>query len=684
MKKFNLVLPLLFFSATSLSIGCQGAERHAPIIQSDRSPPQVSVDDDSDSLALPGCVQVQGFSQTLQFFNAMDSGFEAAIGSGDGVQLFAKGGLTLSSWAVGGEAYDRASVESGCLENSDTPQLGVLSVSGNFGDDVTSWVDGINAAVEGVLINNLEMEVLVLESVIGGPSGEICLSTEVTPENGRGCDGDGFGDVVRASEQYPYIKQAIEEVVEAQNLENVTLRAGVFPTVASCSNYCDSKGHLNAAFRYEIGHNIGLSYLENNTLAMRSESGDERGTRIVETIPCENNDDLDVSCELVLLALDPDEINMPQDDALKEITIALAIRTPKNGDLNAKAVMFDAGGKGEGYGPTFGSMSPGNYRAGGNGYGDDLIKWYNDLGYITVDVIYGCSAGGLCQDGIIDDLLHYEGGVGGWFRDTGGAGYVGVGARELAIIKWIYAQSGSPIAIHAHSSGSGRVMAALTRYDAAPYISDIVFDGGPVFAYIPWYCETLENKKGQKRQETFGPLGPLSLSPFYLKGQQNHRKNYDNARDDNNGVQDANGAYQYCSEGIYDRTRMLDDSLFYSAVERSFPDLNIGVVLGGLDESPAPAHARLWFNGYQFGDVTIPAISAKNLSIVQGYCESDSAGTYTHSDLTHSCRDWDADLFPTTESVVYDGDLAGTTHNTTNDRNGAQTVFNLMKAFLGD
>ena len=213
MKKFNLVLPLLFFSATSLSIGCQGAERHAPIIQSDRSPPQVSVDDDSDSLALPGCVQVQGFSQTLQFFNAMDSGFEAAIGSGDGVQLFAKGGLTLSSWAVGGEAYDRASVESGCLENSDTPQLGVLSVSGNFGDDVTSWVDGINAAVEGVLINNLEMEVLVLESVIGGPSGEICLSTEVTPENGRGCDGDGFGDVVRASEQYPYIKQAIEEVM---------------------------------------------------------------------------------------------------------------------------------------------------------------------------------------------------------------------------------------------------------------------------------------------------------------------------------------------------------------------------------------------------------------------------------------------------------------------------------------
>ncbi len=51
--------------------------------------------------------------------------------------------------------------------------------------------------------------------------------------------------------------------------------------------------------------------------------------------------------------------------------------------------------------------------------------------------------------------------------------------------------------VHCHSSGSGRIMTTLTRDGGEKFFNTVVFDGGPVFAYIPWYCET-DN----------GPLGP--------------------------------------------------------------------------------------------------------------------------------------------------------------------------------
>ena len=219
-------------------------------------------------LYLPECVEIIGFSQTLQMFNIDDSGFEVAVDAGDNIQLFASGGLTLNTWEVDGSAYTRASTSSDCVDAGDAPQLGVFSVSGSFGDDVALWVDGITLAVEGLVAHKPGLELIVLESVIGGPEGGICESIDIQPSDSGDCDGDDFGDVVRASEQYPFIVEAINQVIDRTTWEGVTLRAGVFPTVPSCQSFCDSKGHLHPDVRYAVGESVGALYVERNTLLM--------------------------------------------------------------------------------------------------------------------------------------------------------------------------------------------------------------------------------------------------------------------------------------------------------------------------------------------------------------------------------------------------------------------------------
>lgn len=223
------------------------------------------------------CVEVIGFSQTLQMFNEGNSGLEVALDRAESIQLFAAGGLTLSTWAKDGRAYSFASTSSECSVGSEAPETGVFFVSGNFEDDVAAWVDGIEDAIEGLLRNKPSLKVIVLESVIGGPDGGVCPVEEITevfegPE-AEGCGGDGFGELVRASEQFPYISQAIAEVVNAGPVAGVAIRAGVFPTLVSCSEYCDSKGHIHPDARYAVGERLGEAYRETSLLELASGFG---------------------------------------------------------------------------------------------------------------------------------------------------------------------------------------------------------------------------------------------------------------------------------------------------------------------------------------------------------------------------------------------------------------------------
>lgn len=363
------------------------------------------------------------------------------------------------------------------------------------------------------------------------------------------------------------------------------------------------------------------------------------------------------------------------DDALLPLNVLLTIRYKKGIPLTNRWIVLESGGNGLGYCVGFGVTSPGNYVPGGS-YGDDLIRWYNDSGFVTFDITWECRETGSnppCGNPLISGWVPpYSPQSSGPLRNTGGSGYIGMASRTRAILQLVLTNNGGKcVGAHGHSGGSGRLITTLTRYGGEKFFNTVVFDGGPVFAYIPWFCEITGNPQP-------GPLGPVSAM-YNIMGEGITQGNYDEASDSNN-YQGPNN-YTKCVSNLWDSAGMMANSNFFQATDRDFPGVNLVVVLGGIDNSPATPHARLWFNGYTYGAYTIPSLSAKTITIIQGYCASTS-GNYTANTI-RPCTDWAKSLFPTTDTIIYDATLVNVSHSTAASFAGATAMFRAMLSKLG-
>jgi hypothetical protein len=392
-------------------------------------------------------------------------------------------------------------------------------------------------------------------------------------------------------------------------------------------------------------------------------------------------------CLVFKAVVDADDPSVAIDDSLLPTNVLLVVRKKKETAWENNWIVLEAGGHGKGYAATFGRVAPGEYVEGGDGYGDDLIRWYNDAGYITLDVVWECrdaQSGNPCYGTSLAGWVPEYTKASGWFRNTGGAGYAGASSRTRAVIQWVMANNENrKVGAHGHSSGSGRLMATLTRYNGAALLDTVVLDGGPVFAYVPWYCGITDDGDPNNGTATPGPLGPkpleYDLEAHVDDGFSGFRDNYDNARDTDNG--EGSNPYQNCTNSLWDETGMMEDSNFYRASSRQFQGLHLAVVLGGKDHSPASPHARLWFQGYTYGAESVPALSADDITFYQGYCPdvTTSGGMYTANTQTYPCTHWDPALFPTATGVIYQPELADVTHSTAESLEGATAIFNAMR-----
>ena len=367
------------------------------------------------------------------------------------------------------------------------------------------------------------------------------------------------------------------------------------------------------------------------------------------------------------------------DDAAQPTNILLVVRTPSEAALcSSRWIALDAGGHGNGYGPAFGKVPPGHYVPGGAGYGDDLIRSYNDAGYVTLDIIFECrdKPGEPCNGTPFAGWAPEYPLGSGWFHILGGTGYVGAGSRARAVYEWaLLNNGGNRICAHGQSSGTGKLMAVLTRYGGEHLFDTVVHDGGPVMTYTPWYCGGMSE----------GPLGPMpdefpvdSCNRDPVTGQctQLFPENYDCARTPGNNENQC--SYRNCRDGVYDEFSFLADSHFYRASTQAFPTLDLGVVLGGQDNSPARHHSRLWLAGYAYGDVSIPGLSARSITLKQGYC-TDTATTWAQD---RSCDEWNLSRFPGIGGPGrgYDARLVGVGHDTARSQNGMNVIREVMLA----
>ncbi len=390
--------------------------------------------------------------------------------------------------------------------------------------------------------------------------------------------------------------------------------------------------------------------------------------------PLECGDD-DMLCGIFKVNIEsPDTADYPVgnvelDEKAYPVEAILVVRSLSEETLcNNRWIVFDAGGYGNGYVSTFGNVLPAVIKEGGEGYGDDLILKYVNEGYITVDLLYQYPSFPKSLPDpyqLAEWIPTYNKGT-AWFRNLNNASFLGSASRSRIVYEWAYQNSGDKkICAHAHSSGSGRLIGALTRLGSEDLFDTIVFDGGPVFAYMPWICVIDDGPLGPRPEEYFDlsikksmGVTPLSISCAHTEGTNENNCDYDNCF--NSEMDDA----------------MLEDSFFVSADDRDFPEIDISIVMGGDDSSNAFKNIMLWLGGYTMTDGTvIPPLTAKSITLKQGYCES-SSGNYLN---IFPCSNWDVSNFSSISNTdTYEDALIHSEHETTTSKEGMEIVQALM------
>lgn len=387
-------------------------------------------------------------------------------------------------------------------------------------------------------------------------------------------------------------------------------------------------------------------------------------------LPCGSPDSAEFHCGVykvtVGIATNRGPADNPSlDDMVAPLNMLLTVRAPKDGKLcDRRWVAFDAGGSGQGYGPFFGKVPPGHYVKDGDGYGDDLIRAHNERGSVTVDLSFDCntSAGQPCADSPYGDWAPHTSNGSAWYLNLNGSGFVGAASRARALYEWIYANNGGQkLCSHSQSSGTGRMILTLTRFQRENLFDAVVFDGGPTFAYTTWACGIND-----------GPLG--NVPSWYGKSvsHNNTGQTIDCALTTTSNEQEC--TYHGCRDSQYDEAFANADGAL-AALNTSFPQVNIGVVLGAEDSSGAWRQAMLWL-GFVPATPT-PPLTAKTLTIRQGYCEEAET---EDSVFGLPCETWDgskhANLHESNRG--YDSRLVGVGHSTTEYKGGMEVVRELM------
>lgn len=160
---------------------------------------------------------VMGFSQTGQWTRHISVGWHSAARGGCSVEVYAGVQTTRPSFLT-----DRCW---SAIDDSSTRVI--LNISSNECNtsDVVCWVDRINLVLLEVEDRYPNVQMVVMEPVVGSNDGTTCGG-------------------VRAAANHPTVDEAILSVLGDPPALSYIVTDGLSPEVA-CSGYSDSKGHLN-------------------------------------------------------------------------------------------------------------------------------------------------------------------------------------------------------------------------------------------------------------------------------------------------------------------------------------------------------------------------------------------------------------------------------------------------------
>ena len=193
------------------------------------------------------CTMVIGYSQVGAPYggwyvsgSGAISDFEQAVGDSNWQLLWNSGG-GIDQWKNPNYSGWSNSIQSTCSISSGAPERIVLSISGSYGANITSWVNDINSTIITIRLKYPSVQQIVLQPVVGGPAHQTCYVS---------------GDSIRASWQHKYIDSAIAIVVGMDSL----VSSECSPEVNYCNDYRDMVGHLDTSAAHIIGAEIGQCY----------------------------------------------------------------------------------------------------------------------------------------------------------------------------------------------------------------------------------------------------------------------------------------------------------------------------------------------------------------------------------------------------------------------------------------
>jgi hypothetical protein len=200
------------------------------------------------------CTEVLGFSQTNNWFTE-GGNFEPTVGDANWQESWYSGG-SIDLWAGspnGAPWY--AALLSACASGSTAPDRVIVNASGAYNTDPQWWANQMNSVVQYLVSNTANprqwssVRQIVLQSVVGGPNGQQCSTTDTQPAVQFGIN--------RASYNFPYINRGIDLVVA--NYPGLVVH-GIAPTVDSCADYADGVGHLSPGAKTYLSTRIGQYY----------------------------------------------------------------------------------------------------------------------------------------------------------------------------------------------------------------------------------------------------------------------------------------------------------------------------------------------------------------------------------------------------------------------------------------
>jgi len=193
------------------------------------------------------CTLVIGYSQVGSSYggwyvagSGLISDFEQMVGDANWQLLWNSGG-GIDKWKNPNYSGWLNSIESTCSINSNNPERALLSISGNYGVNVSAWVNDINSTISTIRLKYPSIQKILLQAVVGGPAHQTCYVA---------------GDSIRASWQHKYIDSAINIVIGMDSL----VSSECSPEVNSCGDYKDMLGHLDTVIAHIIGAEIGQCY----------------------------------------------------------------------------------------------------------------------------------------------------------------------------------------------------------------------------------------------------------------------------------------------------------------------------------------------------------------------------------------------------------------------------------------